>query len=841
MKQYTTLSLNVIPAHYTLTFEPNLKTFTFQGTAHIALSILKSTKIITLHAKELEIHSALFQSGKKEFPATIKLNPSKEELILTFPQSIKGKANLVIQFKGVHNDRMYGFYRSTYTIKGKEQHLLTSQFEAANARAAFPCFDEPAFKATFDVSLTIPSKWFPISNMLIKKQKSLPKGRKQVWFHTSPKMSTYLLYLGAGDFKFLSTKKGKVLIRVLATPDKINLGHLALNYTKTFLQFFEDYFGIPYPLPKVDVIAIPDFASGAMENWGAITFREIALLGDEKTSVFVKQNIAITVAHELAHQWFGNLVTMQWWDDLWLNESFATFMSFKAVNAAFPDWDLPLQYFYDTIATALGADQLLSTHPINVTVKTPGEIDEIFDAISYDKGGSVLTMLEAYVGETSFRKGLSSYLKKYSYKNATKFDLWNAIQQAHGGKSISSLVERWITQPGYPLLHVEKVPGGYKVIQKRFTLLGKSLPQSWTVPINYLTVDGKQKSFLLTQKNTTLKETGKWIKLNHHQSGFYRVQYDADTLDELGSLLRQQKVSPIDAAGIENDLFSLTLAGQYSLRDYLFFLENNCLEGGYPLNEGVSVHLSTLFRLTYGKELFSSVQRISILFHRRLLNRIGWERKEHERNTLTLLRGMALVNLGMAGHEITLQKLAAIFQSIKEGKNGVDPNIRGAVYNVVAWTGNEATYHYFLERYKTEKIPEESRKLLRALGLFKEKHLLEKALELSQSSTVRLQDSIMIPITVSVNPAVEPSLLWHWTKINWKMLMKKYGGGTHMLPSFVHNLSVADTKAQHDAIKSFFSQKQNFRDDISLAFKQTLERIEINIQLVERNGLKPKK
>lgn len=832
-KVKTTLNFNIIPSNYLLYFHPNFKTFEFSAQADITLTIKKPAKIIKLHSKELKIKTASIQQSNLTQKAKVKLNHNKEELILSFPKPIKGQAKLSIIYTGKHNDGMYGFYRSKYTHNHKQDYLLTTQFESASARAAFPCFDEPAFKATFDISITTEKNLFTISNMPIKKE-IIIKNQKQVTFQTSPKMSTYLLYLGVGNFEYISTKSKHTLIRVITTPDNIKYAHLALDYTKKFLEYFEKYFQLSYPLPKLDMIAIPDFAAGAMENWGAITFREIALLGDENTSVVIKQNIAITVSHELVHQWFGNLVTMQWWDDLWLNESFATYMSYKAVHHYYPEWELPLQYYEDTINNALTADQLCSTHPINVNVNTPGEVAEIFDHISYDKGGSVLHMLEHFVTEKIFRQGLHTYLKKYSYQNATKYDLWNSIQQVYKKNNLSKIMQTWINQPGYPLITIKRFPDSYQLTQQTFNLTSKLSNEKWLIPINYQTPLTKG-TLLMQERKHLLKDKSPWIKFNADQHGFYRVKYDTDMLPTFGQFSKENKLSLLDSAGLESDLFSLTLAGQYSLEDYLQFIERYCLNCGYPSNFGISSHLGYLFRLTYRKDIFIRIKNLSIKFHASQLEKIGWHRTAHESNTNTMLRSLAIANLGLANHTPTLAKINHLFVQLKDNQP-LDPNLRGVIYNLTAWQGSPEIYDYLLNKYKHETLPEENRKLLRALGMFQNKELLKKSLHLSQSSTVRLQDSFVIPLGVAMNPCSN-NLIWHWTKENWSLLLKKYDHGTHMLSNMVHNLSVISDIETRQEIDLFFQNKKHYRDDIKMAIKQTLEQIDININFLKRNGL----
>ena len=379
-----TLGDNVCPVNYQLFFEPNFSTFEFEGRAKITVRISKNTKQIALNSKELSIREAFVKSSGKIQKAEIKFDGQRERVILSLERGIVGSAVLEIVFKGVHNDKLYGFYRSKYIEGSEEKYILTTQFEAPNARSAFPCFDEPAFKATYDISLLVPNNLLCISNMTAKKE--MEQGdKKLVVFNTTPKMSSYLVYMGVGNFEVASIKSGRLKISCVTVPGKKKYTGLALDYTKKFIHYFENYFGIKLPLIKMDVIGIPDFAAGAMENWGAITFRETALLAEDRAAITTKQRIAEVIAHELTHQWFGDLVTMRWWDDLWLNESFATFMAYKAMDAVFPEWNMKVQYLDNVIASALAADQLVSTHPIAVKVNKPSEIEQIFDEISYER------------------------------------------------------------------------------------------------------------------------------------------------------------------------------------------------------------------------------------------------------------------------------------------------------------------------------------------------------------------------------------------------------------------------------------------------------------------------
>src|SRR3990167_8780239 len=436
-----------------LEFEPVFKNFTFNGKEIITVNCKEHVNLITLHCAELKIRSCHVRHNGISEKAITKTDGKKEELTIIIKKKIKGTAFVEIAFTGELNDRLLGFYRSQYKQNGKTKYLATSQFEAADARRAFPCWDEPEAKATFDISIIAENKFTAISNMPVISKKKM-KNKTLYKFAKTPVMSTYLVYLGVGEFEYLTGKIGKTQVRVITTKGNKSKGKYSLELGKKLLLSYEKYFGIKYPLPKLDLIAIPDFASGAMENWGAITFRETILLYDPKTSsTRTKQYIAEVISHEIAHQWFGNLVTMKWWNDLWLNESFATFMATKFVDKFYPEWDLWTQFFYLDTISAFSLDSLQNSHKIEVEVLNPNEMDEIFDAISYSKGASVIRMLEQYLGEEIFRKGLQNYLSKFKYGNAKTDDLWTSLEKM-SKKPVRKIMNTWTKQVGYPLVSI---------------------------------------------------------------------------------------------------------------------------------------------------------------------------------------------------------------------------------------------------------------------------------------------------------------------------------------------------------------------------------------------------
>ncbi|MEM3554533.1 MAG: M1 family metallopeptidase [Candidatus Micrarchaeaceae archaeon] len=826
----------IIPMNYSISIEPDREGFSFKGNVSIEANAVKKTRRISLDAKELELFSAHVASHGKEQIAKILVSKKDETATLLLRRPVYGPIRISIDYRGTHNSKMYGFYRSEYYANGKKKYILTTQFEPTDARAAFPCFDRPDLKATFDVSITIKKNLSAISNMPIKRE-DYKGDKKTVRFYRTPKMSTYLLYMGVGEFKFLQGTLGGTTIRVAATGDKIKYGKLALNFAKESLRYYQNYLGIKFPLPKLDLIAVPDFAAGAMENWGAITFREVDLLADEKlTSVADMQNIARIIAHEIAHQWFGDLVTMRWWDDLWLNESFATYMSSKAINATHPGWDEEIEYTTSTLSYALSFDELRNTHPINVAVRTPEEIESIFDGISYEKGGSVLRMLEAYAGSAAFRAGLHLYLKRHSYSNATKQDLWAAVQNAslqmHGRKGIMEFMSHWINTPGYPVVVVEQGRNGIKLVQKKHTISVESKPRSaWPLPIEYISERGEG-SIFIDSRTARLKIRG-WVKLNKGQLYLYRVHYPKPMLDEIGRKIKEKKIGSIDGWGIENDLFDLARSGKIEIREYLDFITRYMGDSEYPANASILSHLMWLLSASYGKKYYTDVAYTLQAFSNNVLGGIGWRAKSDEKPSISKLRNLALLASGFSGNSRAVKTATELFAKAYSNKK-VDPNIKGAVYALAAWSGGRRIYKRLLEMYNRANLPDEKVHCIRAIGKFKDKALLKSALALSLSKSIRPQDSYIIHNSVSANP-VGKKIIWGWTKKNWKTLMSRYSGAGNILRSFITDLASISSEREREDIVEFFSKKSNMRSVIRRAFKQTLELIDANIRLAEQN------
>jgi len=824
--------VDTVPINYTLTFEPDLKKFTFSGTEQITVSCKKSTNKIIMHCAELKIKSCTVQYENNIISSVPKTDEKKEELSIKLSQKIKGDATISLEFQGILNDRLLGFYRSQYKQNGKTKYLATTQFEAADARRAFPCWDEPEAKATFEISIIADNKFSAISNMPVISKKKI-KNKTLYKFDKTPVVSTYLIYLGVGEFEYLTGKTGKVQIRVVTTKGNKSKGKYSLDLGKKLLTSYEKYFGIKYPLPKLDLIAIPDFAAGAMENWGAITFRETILLYDPKTSsTRTKQFIAEVISHEIAHQWFGNLVTMKWWNDLWLNESFATFMATKFVDKFYPEWNLWDQFIEDAMNTAMGLDSLKSTHPIDVTVNSPAEIREIFDAISYDKGGCVLRMLENYVGETNFRAGLKKYLSAFKYGNAAGQDLWDAIGKA-SKMPVSAMVNSWLKQPGFPQIEITQNNKSLELKQSRFLMEPTTKTQKglWNVPIT-LGLGNETTTKLLTKKSTKLKiPSSPGFVANIGRTGFYRVKYDDGILLDLKMLVDQKQISHVDRWAIQNDLFALCVAGKEEVSNYLDFTDAYFDEDSYLAQTNVANNLNFLSSLTFFEDFGDEIREYTINYFRKILSNLGWIPKKSDKHTDAFLRGFSIFVLGKLGDESIIEQAEIKFKAFLKNPSTLHPDVRESIFSLVAWNGNVKTHSLFVKLYKKAKTMEEKLRFLGAMCSFRDEKLLLKTLHFSQTPEVRSQNMQLPIMRIAANPYGK-KILWPWMKKNWSKMSKKVGYGNPLFNRIVASITLVADDSMESEIKAFF--KKNPTPGTERTQTQTLEKIRIYSKLLRK-------
>ncbi|CAG8558805.1 9973_t:CDS:10 [Ambispora gerdemannii] len=848
-----TLPTNVKPIHYDLTLTPNLEDFTFKGSETINLNINENTRQITLNVLEIEIQAADLNSINA---LHISYNKEKQTVTFTFPSEVQAgtSAILHIDFTGTLNDRMCGFYRSSYTdATGNKKYLATTQFAATDARRAFPCWDEPAIKATFHITLIVSSGLVALSNMDVASEKPVENNKKEVKFAKTPIMSTYLVAFIAGDLAYIEkyttggyTDKKPVLIRVYAIKGSEHQGELALNVATKTLDYFTRIFEIPYPLPKLDMVAVPDFTFGAMENWGLVMYRTTTILFDSKASdARYKKRVSYTVAHELAHQWFGNLVTMEWWDHLWLNEGFATWVGYLAIDEIFPDWDIWSQYVVDDFQRGLKLDSLRSSHPIEVSVNDPSEIHQIFDAISYQKGASVIRMLSSYLGVDVFLAGIRRYLNAHLYGNASTDDLWANLSK-ESGHDVGKFMTGWTRKIGYPVLNVtEPQPNIIHIKQTRFLSTGDVTPEDdthiWWIPLNIST--GKStpaniRSQVLTVKETdfTLPRVEKdFFKLNTHEVGVFRVNYIPERLRKLGKSIKNGELTDTsDRVGVVADAGALAVAGYGKTSEFLSLLNEFEDEDKYIVWFEINSHITNITSAWF--EQSEAVYQGLLSFQRKLCSklayRLGWEYPEKEDYLTTMLRSLAIKISGRAGNLEIVKEAKRRFELFTEKNDHsvLHPNIRGAVYEIVlTHGGGEKEFEAILKIFRNSPTADQQLIALTALGYAQQPELIQRALDFSISPEVPNYFQSLQSNRKSRKP------LWDFIKKNWDLFQDQYAKSLVLLESIIkHGTdSFASDEAAID-VENFFADKDNKKFARSL--QQSLERIRTNTAWLKRDA-----
>jgi puromycin-sensitive aminopeptidase len=838
------LPSHISPVSYRLNLWPDLESFTYKGNETIKIKIDKEINKITIHSKDIDIETVkIWIKDCPQFASKITYDIERETATFCFKNKIKvGYTNIHISFKGIINDGLRGFYRSRYVLNEEEKYLATTQFEATDARRAFPCFDEPEHKATFEVSLIIADKHTAISNTLPIEIKEHSAGYKIISFAPTPRMSTYLLAFIIGEFEYVEGQtKENVQVRVFTTTGKKHQAKFALEVAIKSLEFYNEYFDIPYPLPTLDLIAIPDFESAAMENWGAVTFRETAILVDEdNTSLSNKQWVAIVIAHELAHQWFGNLVTMRWWTDLWLNEGFATYMETFCVDKLFPEWHLWDLYIADRYALALRLDSLASSHPIEIKVNHPNEINEIFDMVSYAKGGAMIRQIAEYIGHDKFQIGLQHYLKKHSYKNTDTVDLWNSFEKV-SKKPISKMMSLWTKEIGYPLVTLSPRQGlgeNWMIEQERFFSSriskkeyynSKKKNHLWPIPIKYESLSRLAKadnnetlSLLMTKKRDPLIGTNIG-KINKEEETFMRVRYDEATLKKLGEEIVNGKLSVKDRLGIIRDLFALAEGGYIKTDVALEFALNYKDETEYIVWVEIAGGINKIYNLIYNENFVSKYETYARSLFSPLANKMSFEKKKNERHSDTFLRSLAIAQTGFYGDKKIINEAKKLWN--ERDSKPIHADIRNTIFRIIASNGGEKEWKIFEKLYKEEKMHEEKDRYGYALTSFKDKTLIEKTLKFIMGNDVKTQDAPHLLASLWQNPFGR-DLTWQFVKNNWEILLKKYGEGGHFLSRLLSPLgNHPDLKTLKGAQK-FFAENTAPGADRSLS--QSYEKIASN-------------
>ncbi|CAH2039560.1 unnamed protein product, partial [Iphiclides podalirius] len=850
-KPFQRLPKNVVPKHYKLHLIPNLEKFTFSGKTEVKVSIVNSTKEIVLNCLDLELTSVKLQyenGGPDSMlkPAEVRLSAPDETAIIAFEKPLhEGDATLYCEFIGEINDKMKGLYRSKYlTPGGEERYAAVTQFEATDARRCFPCWDEPAIKATFDISLEVPTDRVALSNMPVKEEKLLGE-KKMVHFGTTPVMSTYLVAVVVGEYDYVEkTSRDGVLVRVYTPVGKSKQGLFALEVAARVLPYYKEYFDIAYPLPKIDLIAIADFSAGAMENWGLVTYRETCLLVDEEhTSAVRRQWIALVVGHELAHQWFGNLVTMEWWTHLWLNEGYASFVEFLCVNHLFPEYDIWTQFVTETYIRALELDCLKNSHPIEVPVGHPSEIDEIFDDISYNKGASVIRMLHRYIGDDDFRKGMNIYLTRHQYKNTFTEDLWAALEEA-SNKPVGAVMSTWTKQMGFPVVQVSSEQRGknriLKLTQQKFCADGSQGDDTlWMVPITISTQEEPSKVALSTVLEKKTQEVvlenvseNSWIKLNPGTVGYYRTRYPPLMLEQLVTAIQDGSLPPLDRLGLLDDCFALVQAGHTQTAESLKLIEAFSNETNFTVWSSISnclVKLSALFSQTaldkplknYGRKLFSNITK-----------RLGWDAEEKESHLDTLLRSLVLNKMISFEDPNTIKEAKSRFEKHISGACTLPADLRSACYRAVLAEADEAMFQRFLELYRAADLHEEKDRISRALGAVKDPVLLKRVLNFAISDEVRSQDTVFVIVSVAVSKNGR-DLAWQFFKEHWQEFMDRYQGGfllARLVKSTTENFA---SEACAQEIEEFFRSHHSPGTERSV--QQALETVRLNAAWLRRD------
>ena len=832
------LPQTVIPSRYDLRLEPDFVTARFTGEVRIAIEVLRPVVHIVLNAAELEIHTAEVSGHGLVIPAMIKLEAADERAFLELPSLLgPGTYTVRLTFTGTLNDKLRGFYRSRYkNSNGESRWLAATQFEATDARRCFPCWDEPAFKAVFASTLVVDPSLQAISNARVASEQ-VENGRKVLRFADTMKMSTYLVAFIIGELEAGEpVAAGSTTLRVWCVPGKRHLTTFGRAIGAMSLAFFEAYYGRHYPGDKLDLIAIPDFAAGAMENLGAITFRETALLVDEATATHAeRERVAVVVAHENAHMWFGDLVTMSWWNGLWLNEAFATFMEMLAVDAWKPEWQ-HWTTFGVSRSAALTIDGLRSTRTIEFPVEAPRDADAMFDTLTYEKGAAVLRMLEQYVGPEVFRAGVRTYLDRHAFGSTETGDLWRALGEA-AKLPLPEVMDGWVFRPGYPLVNA-RVEGGRLILsQRRFMYLPVSdsrsesdtEPQLFQIPIQVRVWTSEKTEvlrLLLKDREAALPLPAgcEAVLVNEGGHGFYRVGYEADLLQPL--LKRLPDLQAIERFNLVGDAWAAVLAGLTPLASFLDLTAQFRGERDRNVWSVLTNTLHALNRITDDADRSA----LQALIRDRLgpaAADLGWSPRAGEDEITTQLRGDLLRALGTLGNDAATQaKAAAVFAA-----GSADAAVMSAVVPILAQVGDTTRFDEFLRRFKEAKTPQEEQRYLLALAGFREAGLIDRMLALTASGEVRTQDApfVLRSALLSVDARQQA---WTFVRDNWARINREFA--TPGLRRLCEGLIGLATPELERETLAFFA-----KNPVCLGGKlmeQNLEQLSLAVRLRERVG-----
>ncbi|MBX4191064.1 M1 family metallopeptidase, partial [Candidatus Saccharibacteria bacterium] len=787
----------------------------------------------------------------------INTQKSFDELRLhTKDQLFAGKYQIEIEFTGEITEPMHGIYPCNFTLKGQKKQLIATQFESHHAREAFPCIDEPEAKATFDLTLITPAGETVIANTPVKAQEPYASQSDGSWaytytttkksvpayirteFETTPIMSTYLLAFAYGDLGFKEGKtNNNVGVRVYATPDKVELTDFAVDVAKRCLDFFEEYYDTPYPLPKLDLIGLPDFSAGAMENWGLITFRESVLYVDPKsTSIETKQFVAMVIAHEIAHMWFGNLVTMKWWNDLWLNESFANLMEYRAVDALFPEWEIWNEFVRREVGMALSRDSLPNVQAVQVEVNHPDELVALFDpAIVYAKGGSLLNMVRHLIGEDSFRKGLKTYFQEFKYQNTVADDLWNHLGKA-ASINIEQIMKQWLQKPGFPVLEVEYSPNSVSgnLSQQRLVVSEKPLQDKtlWQVPlaasrqIDKKMLDEKQITFKVNDKTTYP------LMFNHDGQSYFVSQYlNNEHFEEILTAIRQGILSPVDRLLLIQSYLLLERAGRVSTLQNIQLLPayaSEREESVWGMMAGIVGNARTL--IDKDKALEAKLHGFVRPIVKPLVDELGWQSKPNEPAQIQKLRALALSLAAATEDKAVIKDGLRLFKNFKKPAD-LAPDIRSVVYFIGVRHGTAADFEKLIKLHNSLTNADEKDEVASELTSTRKPDQIKQLLKMLKLK-VRPQD-VSHWFAWLMRNRYSTDLTWEWLQQNWDWIQTKFASDKSYdaFPRYV--AMVFSYQAQLKQYRAFFEPKTNIA--LSRSIKLGIEEIEARVAWRQRN------
>jgi len=778
------LPKEVVPTEYAIRIVPNIDNFTFAGSETVKLNVRSPVRQLVFNALELKIKAASVDG--KELPlSAIRAGNENELLMFSLPSELAaGDHTLALRFTGKINQQGQGLFYMRYQEQGSgaRKVMLGTQFEATDARRFFPCWDEPAFRAHFQLTVVVPENWLAVSNTPVESKQKIAGG-KEVRFAPTPPMSSYLNVFVAGELDFIESQVGPTQIRVIATKGKAELGRYALEASAEILKYYNDYFGVPYPLPKLDQIAIPGGFGGAMENWGGITYYEAGLLFDPKnSSARTKQDIYEVIAHEMAHMWFGDLVTMAWWDNLWLNEGFASWMGSKCTAHFNPQWEVwlardlprdPARRSGIAKEAAMEGDARSTTHPIQQHVATEAEANSAFDDITYKKGQSFLRMLESFLGEDVFRDGIRRYIAAHGYSNTTTADLWDALSEA-SKKPIGKIAAGWTQQPGFPIVNVKReVDRKVQLTQERFTVNFKNAPPLlWQIPLTYSLVGEAPATLLMTDRTAALENipADRALKLNVNGAGNYRVEYDEPLWELLVKAV--PKLGIEDRVNLLSDTWALAQAGRAPVSLYFRLVEELPASTDLAEREQTINVLDFMNGLLVGSPEREKFQGYARSLLRPTFETLGWEPKAGEAPTAGSLRASLISTLGDLNDPEIIAGCRERFEKYLAHSASLPPDLRAPVLAVAGRYADEKTWNKLHELgLKTTSI-EEKQNYYNALTCATDPNLLKKALAIALTDELPTSRAIFLVSRVARDSG-HPEIAWDFAKTNMKALLAK--------------------------------------------------------------------